>query len=154
MNKVFAFVAFSFFLFNSCTELDQDKSVKPINEINSELSFENLKYSVWVDGEIGQNGELPDTIVFIKIDSLLFLGQEPSTSEVCPYFFEKDTLTFIDHGTVDDDSTLWTYISRLKFENNKFKYLYIDYKSPYNKNWIRTEMKNTHTEFRELNKKL
>lgn len=53
--------------------------------------------SKWIIGEVGLNGEQPDTIIFNKHDSLLYISTDTGGEE-CPYFIHNDTLVFVDNS--------------------------------------------------------
>lgn len=132
----------------------EDNSSKPSN-VENKLNFERFKESTWVDGEIGENGEKPDTLIFITKDSLLFIGNEPITREMCPYHFKSDTLIFTDHGTVNDKVDPFTektcaYLCKLQFKDKVFKYVSIDRRIITEKTWEHFDYRNNNLAFRRI----
>lgn len=149
------------FLFSCRTDSKKSIKIRALKQtskqrsIENKLNFELFKESIWVDGVIGENGEKPDTLIFIKKDSLLLIGTEPETREMCPYYFKSDTLIFTDHGTINDklDPSIektCAYLCKLQFKGNKFKYVSMDRKIITEKTWEHFDYRNNNLAFRRI----
>lgn len=95
------------------------------------LTYSKLQNSKWIVGEVGVNGEQPDTIIFAKPDTLTYISTDTG-KELCRYTFSKDTLTFYSHSVEADMNSLDDISceseNKLHYENGTFKYVYFDKK--------------------------
>jgi hypothetical protein len=95
------------------------------------LSFLNLRGSKWIIGEVGLNGEKPDTMIFATADTLFYISTDTG-KELCPYILDKDTLIFYNHSIEADlyssDDLNCKSTNKLHYKNNSLKYIYSDKK--------------------------
>ena len=130
--------------------INQDSSLQKLKSGN----IYKLLNSTWTNGGVGVNGEIPDTIMFIKADSLLYIGHEPNTKEICPYYFVKDTLIMTQKDIIYDIddvnyNKVKTYIIKIYYSNNRLKYISGDYKLTTDKIWTHFDYKNSGPIFRQ-----
>ena len=139
---------------NQNSDSDKKNIKKEITENNTKtLSFKKFKNTKWIVGEIGLNGEKPDTIIFDKQKTLSYISTDTG-KEVCKYKFSADTLIFISH-TFEYDSDLDKEIinedvSKLHFKNNSFKYIYVESKREGDLKSKRIEMEKLNVIFRKI----
>lgn len=107
----------------------RDKVIKQNSDSSqskNQLSIGMLMKSKWIIGEVGLNGEQPDTIIFNKSDSLIYVSTVTGREECC-YLINNDTLIFVDHrssydyGTKSDINEKYT--NKLKLINGKLHYI-------------------------------
>ncbi len=132
MNKKIYIIAL-FFFFCSCNnpQGNSNKVTTP-NKVSSAKKFNN---STWVYQGIGENGKIPDTIIFKKGDKLLYIGHEPNVNELCPYSLNKDTLIFISHVTIYDPKDfekeiICEYHIKTLIKEDTLTYISSDMKNP------------------------
>lgn len=117
------------------------------------LTFDKFKNSKWIAGEVGVNGEQPDTIIFSKPDYLTYISSDTG-KELCRYSFDKDTLVFYDQSFESDMNSLDDLTceneNKLHFENGTFKYMYFDKKCTGDKVAKRIGMETLDVRFKRL----
>jgi hypothetical protein len=109
---------------------NQNKDISKADSIKPELSLLN---SVWILGEVGLNGEQPDTLKFIDKYHFKYVSSDLGET-IIKYTFRNDTLSYFEKST-EYDSELdkeVTKINHNKFvlKNNKFYNFY--YKTNFN----------------------
>jgi hypothetical protein len=128
---VFILVVSISFLF-SCKEnrnriVDQSGSVVVKSDTKKENLSGLLTNTKWIIGEVGVNGELPDTLFFYNTNKLLYISYEKGKEE-CQYHFSNDTLIFTDMSLEYDyksDSDV-TVINTNKLVLSLDKLIYIE----------------------------
>jgi hypothetical protein len=140
----------------SCKNNDfERKNFKKEIKVNStnQLSFEKFENTKWIVGEIGLNGEKPDTIIFDKPKTLSYISTDTG-KEVCNYTFSGDTLIFISHTTEYDSDldkeVINEDVCKLQFKNNSFKYIYVESKREGDLKSKRIEMEKLNVIFRKI----
>jgi hypothetical protein len=95
------------------------------------LRFEDFKNTKWIVGEVGLNGESPDTIIFDKPEQLIYISDDTGR-EVCKYYFSEDTLIYVSYleefDMKSDTEINCKSINKLFFRGDIFKYIYIERK--------------------------
>lgn len=122
-----------FIILISCKKADGKTEPEKVNIEENEnkgtkyLTYEQFKNSKWTIGEVGLNGEKPDTIIFNNIKTLSYISKDTG-EEKCKYSFVKDTLIFTSHFTefdTESNSEITSEIVfKLHYQNNSFKYIY------------------------------
>lgn len=158
MEKVILFVIF-IFLF-SCKKTNEKieievpkKELKTNMEEYGALTYEQFKNSKWVTGEVGVNGEMPDTIIFYNEKNLVYIDSNTGKEE-CKYSFVKDTLVFTSISTefdIDSDKEIINEsISKFHFKNNRFKFIFCCQKKSTEKEFKCTNMEKYNLTFRKI----
>lgn len=121
-----------FILLISCKETSKNGSEEKIDfHLNNKKEIKNLTYkqfkgTKWVIGEVGVNGEKPDTLVFSNPKTLTYISTD-NGEEICKYSFLKDTLVYTSYSTEFDvqigEEITCEIISKLHFQNDTFKYI-------------------------------
>ena len=148
--KIRNFIIFSFLiLLISCKkEIEKTESKKVNTKLNQNKEIGNLTYnqfknSKWIIGEIGLNGEKPDTIIFDNPKMLTYISTDTG-KENCKYSFVKDTLIYTSYSTEFDSESekeiISESISKFHFQNNMFKFIFCDQKKSTEKKFRRTNM--------------
>lgn len=143
----------------SCKE-STEKSVtgKTNTEISRKKEIENLTYeqfknSKWIIGEVGVNGEKPDTIIFDNPKTLIYISTDTG-KENCKYSFVKDTLVYTSYSTEfdikSDREITCESISKFHFQNNTFKYVFCLQKKSTEKEFRCTNMEKYNSVFRKI----
>ena len=95
------------------------------------LTFQRFQNTKWIVGEVGVNGEQPDTIIFARPDSLTYISTDTG-KELCRYSFEKDTLIYYSTSFRADinslDDLTCESMNKLHYQNDMFKYIYFEEK--------------------------
>lgn len=95
------------------------------------LQFEAFKNSIWVIGDVGLNGEHPDTIIFDKPDTLTYISDDYGKTN-CEYFFSKGMLVYMSYSEEYDmklnSEVSCKFINTLSFEKDAFRYVQIERK--------------------------
>jgi hypothetical protein len=125
--------------------------IKPI--LKTELNFKDFKNTKWIVGEVGLNGEKPDTIMFDKPNILVYISNETG-QEILEYSFSRDTLIYISNSTEFDiksnNDIKCEIISKLIFQDDKFKYIYLDKKCSNEKTYERINMEENNIFFKKV----
>ena len=137
---------------DSIDVLDPKKNeIKPI--IENELNFKNFKNTKWIVGDVGLNGEKPDTIVFSQPNKLIYIGEETGTENL-EYSFSRDTLIYISNSTEFDmqsnEEIKCEIVNKLVFQDEKFKYIYLDKKCSNEKTYERQSLKKNNIFFKKI----
>lgn len=148
-----------FVLLTSCKKTNNIIENKTVNlDINrnegaEKLNYEEFKNSKWIIGEVGLNGEKPDTIIFINPKNLTYISTDTG-EEKCKYSFVKDTLIFtlyfIEFDTESDSEITFESINKLLYQNNSFKYIYSLYKKSSEKVFKRNDLEKHNLVFRKI----
>ena len=132
-----------------------------INKVETELDYlkkENLNYdqfkgTKWIIGEIGLNGEKPDTIIFNNHKTLLYISTDTG-KESCNFSFVNDTLVFTSYGTeydLETDKEITSEsINKFHYQNNTFKLIYCYQKKATEKEFRMTNMEKYNLIFRKI----
>ena len=134
MKNIFT-LALAAMLLTACNKEKEATPLKPVETkqetASNELSFEKLKGTKWIIGEVGLNGEMPDTMIFDKPDKLTYISTDTG-KEILDYSIEKDTITFTDHTfetDMDTDEEIkCEQVNKMLFLDTKLKYIYYDQK--------------------------
>ncbi len=148
-----------FVILISCKKTDENFNTKEANvEVNKNKGIENLTFkkfkdSKWIIGEVGLNGEKPDTIIFNNPKTLTYISTDTG-EEKCKYSFVKDTLVFTSYSTefdTESDSEIsCESINKFHFENNTFKYIFCYQKKETEKEFKCTNMGKYNLVFRKI----
>lgn len=139
MKKIF-FILLGTIVAISCKKTDTD------------LNFQQFKNTKWIVGEVGLNGEKPDTIIFDKPETLTYISTDTG-KEICKYSFSKDTLIFTSYtyeSSLDSDDIKCEYVNRLLYRNNTYKYCYYDEKCTGDNRFKRIQMDAMSVVFRKI----
>ncbi|MGG5488150.1 hypothetical protein [Gaetbulibacter sp. PBL-D1] len=132
-----------------------------INKVETELDYlkrENLNYdqfkgTKWIIGEIGLNGEKPDTIIFDNPKTLTYISTDTG-KESCNFSFENDTLVFKSYGTeydLETDKEITSEsINKFHYQNNTFKFIFCYQKKATEKEFRITNMEKYNLIFRQI----
>lgn len=153
-NTIYLFLVLLIY-FTSCTN-EQSKTQKLSTTIEIALSQKFTK-SVWVDQSIGENGEIPDTIIIESNKSLTYIGHEPNGKELCPYSINKDTLTFISHGTINDpkdfdNEIICEYSIKTLIKGDFLTYISVDMVNQLDKSSKHFDYRDYNLKFRRIKK--
>jgi len=143
----------------SCKKIDENFNTKEANvEVSKKKGIENLTYekfkdSKWIIGEVGLNGEKPDTIIFNNPKTISYISTETG-EEKCKFSFVKDTLIFTSYSAefdIKSDSEITCEsISKFHFENNTFKYIFCYQKKATEKEFKCTNMEKYNSVLRKI----
>jgi len=132
---------------------DSKIAVETAKTDTSLLIFQKFKNSKWIVGEVGVNGEQPDTIIFSKPDTLIYISTDTG-KELCYYSFNKDTLTYHNHFSQTDVNSLEEVncenVNKLHYEKGTFRYIYFDTKCTGEKLGHRVKMDTLDVRFRRI----
>ena len=138
----------------SCKKTSEKIESKKVNQ-NKEignLTYEQFKDTKWIIGEIGINGEKPDTIIFNNPKILTYISTDTG-KENCKYSFVKDTLVYTSYSTEFDSESdkeiTNESISKFHFQNNTFKFILSCEKKPTEKEFTCTNMEKYNFVFRK-----
>jgi hypothetical protein len=150
------FILLCYFLY-SCNN-EQLKSQKTVASIQNSLDKTFIN-SVWVNQPIGENGEMPDTIVFQKNNYLIYIGHEPNSKDLCSYILNKDTLTFISQGTINDPKDfdkeiLCEYSIKALLKGDFLTYISVDMKNPADRSSKHFDYRDNNLKFKRIKKEV
>jgi hypothetical protein len=117
------------------------------------LTFHKFQDTKWIVGEVGVNGERPDTIIFTKPDTLTYVSTDTG-KELCHYSFDKDTLIYYSTSARADmnslDDLTCETMNKLHYQNETFRYIYFEEKCTGDKVAKRIRMDTLDVKFRRL----
>jgi hypothetical protein len=157
--KVIFYTFSIFILFVSCkktnikTEINKENTEFNQNKETGNLNYEQFKKSKWIIGEIGINGEKPDTIIFNNPKILTYVSSDAG-KENCKYSFVKDTLVFTSFSYEFDMETdkeiIVESVNKFHFHNNTFKYIFCYQRKSKEKEYRVTNMEKYNLLFRKI----
>jgi len=149
-----------YILLISCKESNKKSESEKINaEISNKtevgnLTYEQFKGSKWIIGDVGVNGEKPDTIIFNNPKTLTYISTDTG-KENCKYSFVKDTLVYTSYSTEfdieSDNEITCESISKFHYQNNTFKYIFCYQKKSTEKEFRCTNMEKYNSVFQKIN---
>lgn len=153
MKKIFI-VTSLFLVIGSCTkEKTSEQTERKEEKVFNELSFEKLKDTKWIIGEVGMNGEMPDTIIFATPNKLAYISTDTGKA-ILDYSIEKDTITFTDCTFETDMDTekeiKCNQVNKILFLNTKLKYIYYDQKCSNSTETKRVNLEKENLYFRRI----
>lgn len=117
------------------------------------LTFQKFQNTKWIVGEVGVNGEQPDTIIFARPDTLTYISTDTG-KELCRYSFNNDTLIYYSTSLRADinslDDLACESMNKLHYQNDTFKYIYFEEKCIGDKVAQRIRMDTLDVMFRRL----
>ena len=137
----------------SKSKTTQSANIELGNQDAAVLAFSMFQNSKWIIGEVGINGEQPDTIIFERPDSLTYISTDTG-KELLKYLFDKDTLVYYSTSVRADinslDDLTCASMNKLHYQNETFQYILFEEKCTGDKVAKRVRMDTLDLTFRRL----
>lgn len=97
--------------------------------IKTQQNYENnIINEKWIIGDIGINGEKPDTIHFISKNKMRYVSTDTG-EEILDYTFKNDTLSYVqylnEYDMTTDKEIKTKFYNKLVLKNDKFYLFYL-----------------------------